>query len=179
MEWFSDEDVAEEGDENCFPSGEGFSEAVHEDRDDLDLPALSNSGRGLGFSKWDGMNSSAQLDRAVAFIVEQPKRGIVYVHCKIGYSRSAAVVGAYLLDSGMCKTADEAIAHLKSVRPAIVIRPEVEGAIRGFDERRNASLTLHPEEQGIIRDGDQEVMEIGRSEKGVVVFDCKSEWFRF
>src|SRR5262245_1841120 len=60
------------------------------------------------------------LAEAVAFINEHSKRGIVYVHCKIGYSRSAAVVGAWLLANGRAKSADEAIAQLRAVRPSIV-----------------------------------------------------------
>jgi protein-tyrosine phosphatase len=35
----------------------------------------------------------AQLQEAVAFITDEVEKGSVYVHCKIGYSRSAAVVG--------------------------------------------------------------------------------------
>ena len=33
-----------------------------------------------------------QLQRCVAFVSENAARGVVYVHCKIGYSRSAVVV---------------------------------------------------------------------------------------
>lgn len=74
----------------------------------------------------------AELNAAVEFIRVQTQRGIVYVHCKIGYSRSAAVVGAWLLASGECKSANEAIERLHTVRPTIVIRPEAESAIRQY-----------------------------------------------
>jgi membrane-associated phospholipid phosphatase len=74
--------------------------------------------------------SPQQLQEAGAFINEQTRSGIVYVHCKIGYSRSAAVVGTWLVQSGLAHSADEAIAWLRRVRPSIVIRPEAETAIR-------------------------------------------------
>jgi membrane-associated phospholipid phosphatase len=67
---------------------------------------------------------------AVAFVREQSARGVVYVHCKIGYSRSAAIVGSYLIATGEAPTADEAMARLRAVRPSIVIRPEAERVIR-------------------------------------------------
>jgi protein-tyrosine phosphatase len=73
-----------------------------------------------------------QLGEAVAFLHEASADGVVYVHCKIGYSRSAAVVGAYLLDSGQANSAEEAIAHLREARPSIVIRPEARAALRTF-----------------------------------------------
>jgi len=76
--------------------------------------------------------TSAQLNEAVEFIQSQVASGPVYVHCKIGYSRSAAAVGAWLLASGTVKTADEAMARLRSVRPTILIRPEAEDALRKF-----------------------------------------------
>jgi membrane-associated phospholipid phosphatase len=76
----------------------------------------------------------AHLAEAVAFIDAHAPRGIVYVHCKIGYSRSAAVVGAWLLASGRAKSVDHAIAQLRAVRPAIVIRPEVHEALANFAE---------------------------------------------
>ena len=66
----------------------------------------------------------AQLRRCLDFIAANIAAGVVYVHCKVGYSRSAAVVGAYLLAAGECATADEAMARLRAVRPSIVIRPE-------------------------------------------------------
>ena len=60
--------------------------------------------------------------------------GIVYVHCKIGYSRSAAVIGAYLLTSGMVKTADEAIKLIRSKRPSIVIREEILDVLKNHED---------------------------------------------
>lgn len=82
----------------------------------------------------------AQLREAVSFIDAHVTGGKVYVHCKIGYSRSAAVVGAWLVASGRAADADEAMAMLRAVRPSIVIRPEAEAALRKFD----AGLARHP-----------------------------------
>ena len=78
--------------------------------------------------------TASELREAVAFIDSQATNGRVYVHCKIGYSRSAAVVGAWLVASGAAQTADEAIARLRAVRPSIVIRPEAQAALRIFAE---------------------------------------------
>ncbi|OAI53224.1 hypothetical protein AYO44_16140 [Planctomycetaceae bacterium SCGC AG-212-F19] len=70
-----------------------------------------------------------QLHEAVAFITEQSAKGTVYLHCKIGYSRSAAVAGAYLLGSRQAATVEEAVAWLRMARPSIVIRPEAMQAL--------------------------------------------------
>lgn len=78
------------------------------------------------------------IERAVSFIERQCRAGVVYVHCKIGYSRSAAAVGAYLIKAGIVRDADEALAMLRTCRPRIVIRPEAEEAVRGFEQRFNA-----------------------------------------
>jgi len=78
----------------------------------------------------------ATLDQAVAFIQRHAQSGVVYVHCKIGYSRSAAAVGAYLIESGVAENADEATAMLRKCRPSIVIRPEAIEGIREFEQRR-------------------------------------------
>lgn len=77
-----------------------------------------------------------QLDEAVEFITAEAANGTVYVHCKIGYSRSAAVVGAYLLATHESATADDAIERLRELRPSIVIRPEADRAIRTFAQRQ-------------------------------------------
>lgn len=76
--------------------------------------------------------TQAQLHTAVEFIAEQHRRGTVFVHCKIGYSRSAAVVGAYLLASGQAHSADDALDMLRAARQRIVIRPEARRAIENF-----------------------------------------------
>ena len=77
-----------------------------------------------------------QLTEAVEFITDEASCGVVYVHCKIGYSRSAAVVAGYLLASGQAATPDAALAHLRLVRPAIVVRPEALRAVEAFAASR-------------------------------------------
>jgi protein-tyrosine phosphatase len=76
-----------------------------------------------------------QLERCIAFISSNAERGIVYVHCKVGYSRSAAAVGAYLLASGAVSPTGQAINRLRAVRPSIVIRPEAIEALRRFKKQ--------------------------------------------
>ena len=78
-----------------------------------------------------------QLRAAVAFIAQHATTGTVYVHCKIGYSRSAAAVGAHLLAAGQASTVGDAEARLRRARPSIVIRPEVMDALRRFAVARS------------------------------------------
>jgi protein-tyrosine phosphatase/membrane-associated phospholipid phosphatase len=80
----------------------------------------------------------SQLVEAVDFIDREAPRGIVYVHCKAGYSRSAVVVGAWLLASGGASTTDEALAILKRERPEIVLRPEVRRALEAWQNQRGS-----------------------------------------
>jgi len=77
--------------------------------------------------------TAAQLDQMVSFIERESAAGIVYVHCKIGYSRTAAVACAYLMRSGLAASVADAIAFVRRVRSAIVIRPEVLEALREFE----------------------------------------------
>ena len=82
-----------------------------------------------------------QLRAAVDFITAQREKGVVYIHCKIGYSRSAAVVGAWLLDTGIANTAEDAVARMRAVRPSLVVRPECWQALRDFHRaKRSAAL---------------------------------------
>lgn len=73
-----------------------------------------------------------QLRAAADFISTHRERGAVYVHCKIGYSRSAAVVGSWLLDAGLAATAEEAVARMRAARPTLAVRPEAWAALREF-----------------------------------------------
>jgi membrane-associated phospholipid phosphatase len=75
------------------------------------------------------------LNAATAFIEEHALHGIVYVHCKIGFSRTAAVVGAYLIATGKAETPDAAIVMLQKLRPGLIARPEVVACLRHFAAR--------------------------------------------
>jgi membrane-associated phospholipid phosphatase len=74
--------------------------------------------------------SVLQLREAVDFITQHSAGGAVYVHCKVGYSRSAAAVGAFLLATGQARTVDQCLAMMRQSRPSIVFRPEVTAALR-------------------------------------------------
>jgi 1-acyl-sn-glycerol-3-phosphate acyltransferase len=77
--------------------------------------------------------SAEALDAAVQFVSEHTRRGIVYVHCKVGYSRSAAVVAAWLLASGHARTTNEALTLIRRARPQVIVRPEAIAAISQFE----------------------------------------------
>ena len=67
----------------------------------------------------------AQRAQGVAFIESRlAAGGRVYIHCKAGYSRTAAVAGAWLLQSGRHADAQDVVNHLRLSRPGMVIRPE-------------------------------------------------------
>lgn len=75
--------------------------------------------------------SEQQLKQAVEFIELHRDRGVL-VHCKAGYSRSAAIVAAWLVRSGRAESgrpeseSAKAFSILKKARPNIVIRPEIQ-----------------------------------------------------
>jgi predicted protein tyrosine phosphatase len=77
-----------------------------------------------------------QLQAAVTFLHDQTALGKVYVHCKAGYSRSAAAVGAYLLEYGHAADVEGALKMLRKVRPSIVVRPEVRQALIDYQAAR-------------------------------------------
>lgn len=87
--------------------------------------------------------TTEQLHEMAAFIEEESSKGTVYIHCKIGYSRTAAAAAAFLLRSGKAQSVSEAIHLLRQVRPTIVIRPEVMTALREFANDLTVSPRLH------------------------------------
>ncbi|HUS36826.1 MAG TPA: phosphatase PAP2/dual specificity phosphatase family protein [Verrucomicrobiae bacterium] len=72
-----------------------------------------------------------QLGVMAEFIKQESRNGVVYVHCKAGYSRSAAAVAAYLIESGACGSGADAFQIVKAARPSVVIRPEIWRAFEG------------------------------------------------
>jgi membrane-associated phospholipid phosphatase len=75
-----------------------------------------------------------QLRAAAEFIDQEAAGGIVYIHCKAGYSRTAAVAGAWLMHSGRAGSAAEAMETLRRVRPGMIIRSEVARALEEFEK---------------------------------------------
>src|SRR3954468_2443373 len=76
--------------------------------------------------------TTTQLMEMARFIADRTSRGIVYVHCKIGYSRSAAAVAAYLIMTGKAENVEKAFAAIHRVRPSIIIRPEIVSSVQQF-----------------------------------------------
>jgi protein-tyrosine phosphatase len=82
--------------------------------------------------------TQAQLVEMSEFIGSHSRNGVVYVHCKIGYSRSAAAVAAYLIMNENANSAEEAFTIIRRVRPSIVIRSEVIFALSEFASRAHS-----------------------------------------
>jgi predicted protein tyrosine phosphatase len=84
--------------------------------------------------------SLEQLQEMGKFIAEHSETGTVYVHCKIGYSRSAAAVAAYLMIRGKVSDAEEAVTMIRRARPSIVVRPEIAFTLSQFEHRLGRSF---------------------------------------
>jgi predicted protein tyrosine phosphatase/membrane-associated phospholipid phosphatase len=91
--------------------------------------------------------SMEQIREGLAFIRAHAPRGKVYLHCKAGYSRSAAIAGAALLEADPTLNVRAAVERLYATRPGIVVRPEIVAALERFvaardGERVPACLSL-------------------------------------
>lgn len=75
-----------------------------------------------------------QLREAVAFIREHAGRGVVFVYCGLGYSRSAAAVAAYLLACGAAKNVEDACAIIRRARPGAVMKGDLVEVLRAYHE---------------------------------------------
>ncbi|MGO2304304.1 MAG: phosphatase PAP2/dual specificity phosphatase family protein [Providencia sp.] len=65
--------------------------------------------------------SSEDIERSVHTMDTLVKSGTVYIHCKLGYSRSATVAVAWLVHNSTAKNIEEAIKIVKQARPQVVL----------------------------------------------------------
>ena len=72
------------------------------------LPVLDGAAMSLG-----------QLRDAVAWVTRHAAIGPVYVHCALGRSRSATVVAAHLLATGLAPDVKTALKRLRELRPGV------------------------------------------------------------
>lgn len=79
--------------------------------------------------------SVEDIAKGVNFIEEEIRQGKkVYVHCKAGRSRSAAIVVAYLIKSNQFETVDEAIEHVRGKRSVISLGHKKIDSINAYVE---------------------------------------------
>ncbi|MTC38242.1 hypothetical protein GKR70_06790 [Providencia alcalifaciens] len=65
--------------------------------------------------------SPEDIEKAIRTMDKLAQSGTVYVHCKLGYSRSATVVVAWLVHQNMEKNIEDAIAQVERVRPQVIL----------------------------------------------------------
>lgn len=73
--------------------------------------------------------SVESFEKAIHYIQSGKK---VYVHCKAGRGRSAAVVVAYLVQAKTCGSVEEAVAYVQSKRPHITLAKDKIESIKAF-----------------------------------------------
>ena len=81
------------------------------------------------------------LSRAVGFVARHRRHGAVYVHCALGYGRSACAAAACLLASGEATGVASAIRKLRAERGRAVFSPAGIAALRSLAGRRTPVAT--------------------------------------
>ena len=91
-----------------------------------------------------------ELRRAARFIRAHRGRGKVYVHCALGYGRSACVVAAAMLAAGEAEGVAQAVHKVRSARRHAVFSPVGMGALKAVrNGAANAPVAGRPQEGGI------------------------------
>jgi hypothetical protein len=78
------------------------------------------------------------LERAVGVLCAATANGKVYLHCALGYGRSAVVAAAYLLASGETTSVDEAIGRIQAARPGAVFPSRAVTLLRQYTLRERS-----------------------------------------
>ena len=76
-----------------------------------------------------------QIESAVNNLSRLAQSGQVYVHCKLGYTRSTTVVVAWLIRAGLADNMEQALAAVRQARPQIVLREPTIAALTRWASR--------------------------------------------
>lgn len=76
-----------------------------------------------------------QIETAVNNLSRLAQSGQVYVHCKLGYTRSTTVVVAWLIRAGLADNVEQALAAVRQARPQIVLREQTIAALTRWAAR--------------------------------------------
>ncbi|QAV23978.1 hypothetical protein PH4a_11785 [Proteus hauseri] len=74
--------------------------------------------------------SPNDISNAMLSIEKLIQQGTVYIHCKLGYSRSATVVVAWLIYSGQAQDLTEALKQVYDARPQVILNQETQQALQ-------------------------------------------------
>lgn len=80
-----------------------------------------------------------ELEEGVTFISTHIQQGAVYVHCALGHGRSATFISAYLLSSERAKSIDEALSHLRNIRPGVDLHTPQKNLLEQYSQSLHAS----------------------------------------
>jgi protein-tyrosine phosphatase len=95
-----------------------------------EMPLRHDHGGWRSFPLLDLVAPDPRVLRAAAAAIEEAQaHGTVLVCCALGYSRSAAALAAWLLDSGQAQSVSDAIGRIRLVRPRIVLDAAARNAI--------------------------------------------------
>ena len=79
--------------------------------------------------------SAEDIEKAIHTMDELSQQGTVYIHCKLGYSRSATIAAAWLVHSGAAENIEDAINLIERARPQVVLNSAtIEQLICWYDQ---------------------------------------------
>eukprot|EP00882_Tetradesmus_deserticola_P019709 GHRQ01021239.1.p1 GENE.GHRQ01021239.1~~GHRQ01021239.1.p1 ORF type:complete len:277 (+),score=60.15 GHRQ01021239.1:556-1386(+) len=98
-----------------------------------ELPRTHHN-RYLNLPCWDTQApNAAQIQHGVEWTIQELGEGrSCYVHCAHGHGRSATVLAAVLMATGKAKTAEEAVAVMRAVRPRVRLNKQQAAALTSW-----------------------------------------------